>query len=73
MSWERVHGPDVQPGHAERAIRNENRMKDDAFRKACEKAEIEPTRRQASKWNHRQGKAYKMAHKIEMTGIRFGN
>jgi hypothetical protein len=71
MSWKRVHGPNIQPGHDERAKKNEARMNDPAFKKACEKADVQPTRRQASKWNHRQGKAYKMAHKIEMTGIRF--
>lgn len=72
MSWERIHGSDIQPGHAERSIKNENRMKDDAFRKACERAEIEPTRRQASKWNNKKGKAYKMSHRIPMTGIMHG-
>jgi hypothetical protein len=72
MSWERIYNvPDVQPGHAERALKNEARMQDPTFRKACEDAGVEPTRRQASKWNHKQGKAYKKAHRIEMTGVRF--
>jgi hypothetical protein len=71
MSWKRVTGPDLQPGHAKRAKINEDRMNSPQFRNACEQADVSPTRRQASKWNHKQGKAYKKAHRIEMTGIIF--
>ena len=34
---------------------------DDAFKKACEEAKIEPTTRQASRWRNKTGLAYKMS------------
>ena len=33
--------------------------KNEEFKKACEKAEIKPTTRQASKWQMKKGKAWK--------------
>lgn len=30
-----------------------------AFRAACEKVNVKPTKRQASKWRNRKGQAYK--------------
>lgn len=32
------------------------------FVKACQRAGVDPTTRQASKWNNKKGKAYKVAH-----------
>lgn len=34
--------------------------KDGAFRAACERGGISPTKRQASKWRARKGKAWKV-------------
>ena len=42
-----------------RGISNANFAKTDtAFIEACEKAEVKPTARQASKWRTKSGKAY---------------
>jgi hypothetical protein len=37
----------------------ESAQKDSQFHLACEKAGIEPTKRQASKYRNQKGKAYK--------------
>jgi len=34
---------------------------DQDFRKACEKADIKPTRRQASRWRRKKGLAWRVA------------
>jgi hypothetical protein len=41
-----------------RAKNNSSVLSDPLFRKACEMARIEPTRRQASKWNAKRGAAW---------------
>ena len=58
-TWERVHGPDLQPQHGERAKLNEAMMKNPVFISACEKAGIPATKRQASKFRRKFGIAYK--------------
>jgi len=58
-TWERVSGPDSDPDNKVRAERNQSILKDPKFRKACEKAGIEPTKRQASRWYHKKGIAFK--------------
>jgi len=57
--WDRVHGPDLDTGKKQRAERNKSTMADKIFLDACINAKIEPTKRQASKWNSKKGKAYK--------------
>jgi len=34
-------------------------LKDNNFRKACEEVKVIPTKRQASKWRSKKGKAYR--------------
>lgn len=52
-------GPDL---HGERKRvregKNKGRLKDPKFLKACELAGVEPTKRQASKWNNQYGAAF---------------
>lgn len=48
---------DVEAG--KRAKKAEGRLKDPVFLGACELADIEPTRRQARKWNNMKGLALK--------------
>ena len=57
--WDRVQGPDLDTGKKQRAERNKSIMADKIFLDACANAGIEPTKRQASKWNSKKGKAYK--------------
>lgn len=56
--WIRVHGPNLKPENELRQKKNASRLADKNFLAACEAAEVEPTKRQASKWNNRKGKAY---------------
>jgi hypothetical protein len=58
--WARVSGPDIQPEHRERMKQNNSIMENEAFKKSCAAAEIEPTRRQASKFKRGKGRAYSM-------------
>ena len=53
--WQRIIAPrsDAKYPNAEFAL------KDEKFRKACEKAGIEPTLRQASRWRNKKGLAWK--------------
>ena len=67
--WDRVHGPDLQPKHAERHEAMKNRMNDQIFKDACSKANIQTTKRQARKWNNNKGAAFKVAHNIQMDGF----
>lgn len=55
----------LNPKHTNYAIESEygdsNRKmaeKDPIFRKACELAGVQPTKRQASKWRNKRGRAY---------------
>lgn len=68
--WTRVFGPDLYDTTG-RMDANTNRMTDKLFKRTCNDAGVEPTRRQASKWNNKKGKAYKWYHKIDMTGVVF--
>lgn len=49
---------DLQAASDKRGLDNTGRMHDPLFRRACELAGIEPTRRQASKWNNKRGLAW---------------
>ena len=55
--WKRVVStPDIT---AERREKNKNTKESRIFQQACESVGIEPTKRQASKWNNKKGLAYK--------------
>jgi hypothetical protein len=69
-TWDRVTGGDLQPYHKERHEAAKNRVKDPAFIDACKKASINPTNRQARKWNNGKGAAFKTAHRIQMDGFK---
>jgi hypothetical protein len=52
-------GPDLQLHiKAPRTLANKGRMADPVFLKACSLAHVEPSKRQASKWNNSMGKAW---------------
>lgn len=59
VTWKRVSGPDLDEGRAEREKENQRILKNETFQKACEKAEVEPSKRQASKFKNKKGLAYK--------------
>jgi hypothetical protein len=59
MTWIRVHGPDADPENKLRAKRNQDIMKSEKFRDACVRAGIPVTKRQASRWHHKRGLAYR--------------
>lgn len=56
--WKRVTGPNLHPENAVRAAANKSVKSSPGFIKACEAVGIQPTARQASKWNNKKGKAY---------------
>ena len=56
--WHRVTGPNLHPENQEKHLRNKAVLGSEAFIKACEYVGIKPTKRQASKWNNKKGKAY---------------
>lgn len=58
QKWERVTGPNLQPQHAERMEKNTTVLNSQAFKDACQAADIKPTRRQASKFRNGRGRAY---------------
>jgi hypothetical protein len=60
--WERVKRTSMDGRQAFRTKRNDAVFKSDRFKKICENLNIEPTRRQASKYARKRGLAY--------TGIR---
>ena len=51
-------GPNLCPDNAVRAEANKNTMESASFKTACEVAGVEPTRRQASRWNMKRGSAW---------------
>lgn len=55
-----VTSPNNDPGSIERAKKNESIMSSQVFKDACEKVGIPATRRQASKFRNKRGKAYKL-------------
>lgn len=57
--WKRVITTRMDDGQYNRMEKNTNMMKDSHFQKACENFNVQPTRRQASKWNRKIGLAYK--------------
>ena len=58
VSWIRVHGPNLKPENELRHKKNLSRMADADFKASCEAAGVEVTKRQASKWNNKKGRAY---------------
>jgi len=62
--WQRVCGPDADPFNKDRAKANQATKINPAFQAACSEAGVEPTKRQASKWNHKKGAAYKTKNHI---------
>lgn len=71
--WNRVisFGENLDDDNKLRHNRNEMIFNSALFKKACELAHIEPTKRQASKWNNGKGIARKyelqaaISHKIQ--------
>lgn len=58
--WERVHGADLDGSRKAKTEKNSNLLKSDYFINLCKHAEVEPTKRQASKYNNKKGSAYKL-------------
>lgn len=56
--WKRVTGPNLSPECIERGKKNDGVLNSPQFKEACEKAGIPATRRQASKFRRKMGKAY---------------
>lgn len=56
----RPKSPQACPENAVRAEANKSTMANQHFVKACENAGLPVTRRQASRWNMKKGKAYSM-------------
>ena len=56
--WTRVFGPNLDPGNKERMKKNIAVQESKVFIDACKKENIEPTRRQASKFRRKKGLAY---------------
>lgn len=48
----------------EKTQANKSTLKNKEFLWACKEAGIEPTKRQASKWNNKRGKAYNYRRKV---------
>ena len=69
QQWTRVTGANIQPQHEGRGEVNKTRFNAPDFKVACTNAGVEPSKRQASKWNNRKGAAYNVANKIEMNGF----
>jgi len=59
-SWRRVFGPDLDPTNKPKAAKNKAVLQSEVFITACERAKIDPTKRQASKWNRKTGLAYQL-------------
>ena len=58
QQWDRVTGPDLDEGKAKRTKLNLVILKSQVFIDACEKTGSRPTRKQASKYRRKKGKAY---------------
>lgn len=56
--WDRVTGPDLDTGKAERHKLNLETLKSKVFIAACEKVETRQTLKQAGKYRRKKGKAY---------------
>lgn len=57
--WERVQKTPVPKEELARRNRNMATLINALFLQACESVGVEPTQRQASKWNNEKGLAYK--------------
>jgi len=64
--WDRVSGPDTDFTKKDRTEANKKTKENKHFIDACSDAGVDPTKRQASKWNHKKGKAYKIKNNIRM-------
>ncbi len=58
QEWDRVTGTDLDAGKVERAKLNQGILKSQVFLDACEKTGARPTRKQASKYRRKKGKAF---------------
>jgi len=56
--WERVQRTPQDPAEREAQAANTNILQSDMFISACKACEIEPTRRQASKYRRKKGLIY---------------
>jgi hypothetical protein len=59
QKWTRVTGPDSDSDNKELRERNKNTMESEFFKELCSKAGVEVTKRQASRYNNKQGIVYK--------------
>ena len=64
QQWERVTGANLNTDNVLRAVKNIKTLASTSFKRACDNVGIEPTKRQASKWNNRKGLAYKTWNNI---------
>ena len=58
IKWERVFGPDLDIGKADRQRANDYVFNNKTFIEKCMRADIPITRRQASKYRRKRGLAY---------------
>jgi len=59
VSWQRVHGPDLDKNKKDRENANKQTLENDFFKEMCSNAGVEPTKRQASKYRRNRGIAYR--------------
>jgi len=57
--WDRVKKTDLSENETKRQSANKSILTNDVFLNACKLCNINPTSRQASKWNNKKGKAFK--------------
>ena len=59
-------GPDLHEVRKKRGYNaNQGTLANEKFKKACELAGVEPTKRQARKWNLGKGKAYSFRNQVK--------
>ena len=63
--WERVRGTEMPAEQKKRQDANKGLMVDAMFVDSCKLANVEPTKRQASKYNNKKGIVYKITHNKE--------
>jgi len=59
--WERVQRTPIPDGERRRQEANKARLNSEEFQRFCLFADVEPTTRQASKFNNRKGAAYRLS------------
>lgn len=64
IQWERVRKTPMNPEQAARTEANKSTLNSGKFTKACEKAGITPSARQASKFNNGKGAAFKVRNSV---------